>query len=111
MAFNWDRVAAEDDFKNPTEFLRWMYWTRGMSLTDIGHNLGISHVTVYHKMLELDIEMRSKGGRNNVRYAHVKITPEEWQQFTAKTLMTMKKVPLRIVYELTKGYPRRGKEV
>lgn len=61
---NWEKLRQDWNYPSIHHLLYDQYWTKGKSLEVLALELGISHVSLYHKLLSLDIPLRSRGGVN-----------------------------------------------
>ena len=64
LAESWDPIAHTLGYKNEAEMLRDLYKT--LSIDEIAKKLGYSRGGVRRRLIMLDVDMRGRGGKNNL---------------------------------------------
>lgn len=67
MSIDWPGILNYLEHTSIKNLLHEMYYVRKMSSNQIAKKIGVSGPTILHLIKESGLEVRSKGGANNVR--------------------------------------------
>lgn len=104
-----DKLAKERGYETTAKMLHEMYVVQHMSLESITETLVLPHWTARRILVQLGIQIRSKGGPNNVL---IEVTPELIEEVSrdgvTAAARTLGVHPLSLHTRLREWYQRTG---
>lgn len=76
VAENWDPIASTLGYKNSKDMLIDLYVNQHFSIEDLAKRLGYSKNNLRRRLLMLGIQLRSRGGKNNLGKNVLKDVPD-----------------------------------
>lgn len=85
-----------------------LYIGQDKSLNDIAKELGgMTFTTVRNKLLRLGIQLKKRGGAQNVLSRPIDISQEEYESSSYKEMALRHTCSLSTIYQRTRVYPRK----